>query len=140
MAVIILNGKQVEIPGVNITKLVDASNGGNLTGVSGYIRTVVDGMSAQGEAISIVRLEDMLVAAFPTKGKVGEPGYVKGLPEGQARQRINNLVKGSGGKYAKKWGPENYEHVVGEARMVYNVALIKAWEEEQAKKALKANK
>jgi hypothetical protein len=102
MAKVIINGKTVDVEGVSVEKLTEARpNGGYREGVSSFIKQVIDEVSKQGQAITISKLEKLVAFNFTERDKDGK--MIKEFPEGQARVRINNLVRNSNGVYIKEW-------------------------------------
>lgn len=101
---IIINNKSVEIPGIEITKVSVVETGKKGNGVSAYIRSVVDEAAKVGQAVKITTLAALLLTEFKADEKAGK----KGLPEDQVRQRINNLVTNSKGKYVKVYTADGY--------------------------------
>jgi hypothetical protein len=92
MSKVVVNGKEVEIIGVSVEKLTTEKPAGigEGKGISGAIRAMIDAEAKVGNGVPITVLADNLVKAFPAL-------------KGQQRQRVENCVKNSNGKYEKRW-------------------------------------
>jgi hypothetical protein len=101
MASITINGKTVEIKGVTTDKLVSerpAGSGGK--GISGAIKAMIEAAADEKIAPTISELSKKIVELFPD------------LPKGQQRQRVENTIRNSNGRYVKKWNADGMAVVV----------------------------
>lgn len=104
---VMVNGKAVELEGISFQSISTTQLEGQNTGVSAFIRSTIEEAAKQKTAVKITTLAALLVTTFSVSEEEKKAGK-KGLPEDQARVRINNVLRNSPGKYAKVYTNDGY--------------------------------